>query len=110
MVEFKRAFRNACRPNHDSMRMRHNVYYVNFNPADTSVDVMVYAPAGTAPQLIDKLSSVIVAALGAPDLRAKFMALCLEPTGTTAGELAAIMEADTAHWAPIIKAAGFSVE
>lgn len=70
----------------------------------------VYAPPGTAPQLIDKLSSAIVAALQAPDLRAKLMALSLEPTGTTAGELAGIMAADSARWAPIVKSAGFNTE
>jgi tripartite-type tricarboxylate transporter receptor subunit TctC len=70
----------------------------------------VYAPAGTPSQLIDKLSSAIVVALGTPELRARLTGLGLEPTGTTPEQLAAIMAADTAHWAPIIKAAGFSAE
>jgi tripartite-type tricarboxylate transporter receptor subunit TctC len=33
-----------------------------------------------------------------------------EPTGTTPEQLAAIMAADTARWAPIVKASGFTAE
>ena len=67
----------------------------------------VYAPAATPVQVIDRLSGAIVAALESPELRAKLVALGVEPTGTTPEQLASIMAADTAHWAPIIKAAGF---
>jgi tripartite-type tricarboxylate transporter receptor subunit TctC len=67
----------------------------------------VYAPAATPAQVIDRLSGAIVAALESPELRAKLVALGVEPTGTTPEQLASIMAADTAHWAPIIKAAGF---
>jgi tripartite-type tricarboxylate transporter receptor subunit TctC len=70
----------------------------------------VYAPTGTPQALIDQLSTAIVAALRTPELREKFLALGLEPTGTTPQILAAIMAADTARWAPIIKAAGFTAE
>ena len=70
----------------------------------------VYAPAGTPQPVIDQLSTAIVAALRTPELREKFLALGLEPTGTTPQTLAAIMAADTARWAPIIKAAGFTAE
>ena len=70
----------------------------------------VFAPAGTPQAAVDRLSAVIVAALEAPSLREKFVALGLEPTGTTPERLAAIMAADTAHWQPIIKATGFTAE
>ena len=39
-----------------------------------------------------------------------FLSLGVEPTGTTPEALAAIMAADTARWAPIIKASGFTAE
>jgi tripartite-type tricarboxylate transporter receptor subunit TctC len=68
----------------------------------------VYGPAATPAQVIDRLSGAIVAALESPELRAKLVALGVEATGTTPEQLAAIMAADTAHWAPIIKAAGFN--
>jgi len=70
----------------------------------------VYAPAGTPPPVIDQLSRTIVAALQTPALQQKFVALGLEPTGTTPQMLAAIMAADTARWRPIVKASGFTLE
>ena len=70
----------------------------------------VFAPAGTPQPVIDQLSATIVAALQAPEFREKFIALGLEPTGTTPQALAAIMAADTARWRPIIKASGFTAE
>ncbi|HLB13620.1 MAG TPA: tripartite tricarboxylate transporter substrate-binding protein [Burkholderiales bacterium] len=70
----------------------------------------VYAPAGTPKPLIDHLSIAIVKALRTPTIRNKLMDLGLEPTGTTPDELAAIIAADTAHWAPIVRAAGFAAD
>ena len=70
----------------------------------------VYAPAGTPQPLITQLSAAIGAAVRTPELKTKFTALGLEPTGTTPEALAAIMAADTAYWRPIIKASGFTVE
>jgi tripartite-type tricarboxylate transporter receptor subunit TctC len=68
----------------------------------------VYAPARTPKPLIDRLSVAIVKALRTPDIRDKLTDLGVEPTGTTPDELAAIIAADTAHWAPIVRAAGFA--
>jgi len=70
----------------------------------------VYAPAGTPKRLIDQLSVAIAGALRTPALREKLMDLGLEPSGTTPEELAAIIAADTAHWAPIVRAAGFAAD
>jgi tripartite-type tricarboxylate transporter receptor subunit TctC len=49
-------------------------------------------------------------ALQTPELREKLVRVGLEPTGTTPEALAAIIAADTARWAPIIKASGFTLE
>jgi tripartite-type tricarboxylate transporter receptor subunit TctC len=70
----------------------------------------VYARAGTPRPLIDRLSRSIVASLRMPEIRERFLGLGVEPTGTTPEELAAIMAADTARWAPIVKASGFVAE
>jgi tripartite-type tricarboxylate transporter receptor subunit TctC len=70
----------------------------------------VYAPTGTPPAVIEQLSGAIVAALRAPETRAKLVAFGLEPTGTTPRALAEIMAADAARWAPVIKASGFTAE
>ena len=70
----------------------------------------LYAPAKTPQPVVDQLSRTIVAALQTPALQQKFVALGLEPTGTTPQTLAAIMAADTARWRPIVKASGFTLE
>lgn len=72
--------------------------------------VGVFAPAGTPKPVVDRLSAAIVEAVRTPSIRDQYLALGVEPTGTSAEELAAIMTADTARWAPIIKASGFSAD
>jgi tripartite-type tricarboxylate transporter receptor subunit TctC len=72
--------------------------------------VGVFAPAHTPKATIDRLSVAIVDALHEPAIRERYLSLGVEPTGTTPEELAAIMAADTARWAPVIKASGFSAE
>jgi tripartite-type tricarboxylate transporter receptor subunit TctC len=72
--------------------------------------VALYARAGTPKPLIDRLSAAVVAALRMTEIRDRFLGLGFEPTGTTPEELGAIMAADTARWAPIIKASGFTAD
>lgn len=68
----------------------------------------VYVPSRTPRTVIDDLSAAIVKALQMPEIRERLLSLGYEPTGTTPEALAAIMAADTARWAPIIKRSGFS--
>jgi tripartite-type tricarboxylate transporter receptor subunit TctC len=70
----------------------------------------VFAPAGTPTPAIEELAAAIQAALRAPELRARFTALGLEPTGTSPQALAAIIAEDTARWRPIVDAAGFRAD
>jgi tripartite-type tricarboxylate transporter receptor subunit TctC len=72
--------------------------------------VGVFAPARTPKVIVDRLSVAIVEALRTPSIRDRYLSLGVEPTGTTPEELAAIIAADTARWAPIIKASGFSAD
>jgi tripartite-type tricarboxylate transporter receptor subunit TctC len=51
--------------------------------------------------VIDQWSAVIANTVRTPGVRERLVDLGLEPTGTTPEELAAIMAADTARWAPI---------
>ena len=66
-----------------------------------------YAPAGTPPATIDRLSKAIVAALHEPDVREKLEGFGMEPTGLGPEELAKIQRHDYDFWGPIIKVAGF---
>ena len=70
----------------------------------------VFAPGGAPQAAIDRWSGAIVAALQVPEVREKFAAIGLEPTGTTPQALAAIVAADTVRWRVIVKATGFTAE
>jgi len=55
--------------------------------------------------------------VGAPWMKAEAVAreaattgFALEPTGTSAAELGAIMKRDAAFWAPAVKASGFTAD
>jgi tripartite-type tricarboxylate transporter receptor subunit TctC len=70
----------------------------------------VFAPAKTPPPIVERLSAAIVAALRTPAIRERFVALGLEPTGTTPQALAARVTADIELWRQIVKASGFVAE
>lgn len=66
-----------------------------------------YAPAGTPPATVARLSKAIIAALHAPDVREKLESYGMEPTGLGPEELARIHRRDYELWGPVIKASGF---
>jgi len=70
----------------------------------------LFAPANTPPDVIERLNKAIVTAVKAPEVRERLLAIGLEPTGTSAAELGAIMKRDAAFWAPAVKASGFTPE
>lgn len=70
----------------------------------------IFAPAGTPSPVMERLSAAVGEALRLPEIRQKLADLGLEAAGTTPEELAAIMAADTVHWAAIVKASGFTAE
>jgi tripartite-type tricarboxylate transporter receptor subunit TctC len=70
----------------------------------------MFAPAKTPPDVIAKLNKAIVDAVRAPDVRHRFLAFGLQPTGTSAAALADIQKDDSEKWAPAVKASGFRPE
>lgn len=70
----------------------------------------LFAPAGTPKPVVDALSAAIVKSMQSPAVRETYITIGVEPTGTTPEAFAAIIAADTARWAPIIKTTGFSAE
>jgi tripartite-type tricarboxylate transporter receptor subunit TctC len=67
----------------------------------------LFAPAGTPPAAIERLSKAAIAAVRDPVLRDKLEQMGLEPTGRGPSELAAILKADYDKWGPVIRASGF---
>ena len=64
----------------------------------------------TPPEIVERLNKAIVAAVGAPQIKERLLAFGLQPTGTSAAELARIQKADSGLWAPAVKASGFTPE
>jgi tripartite-type tricarboxylate transporter receptor subunit TctC len=68
----------------------------------------LYAPAKTPPEIVAKLNTAIVDAVKTPQIRERLLAFGMIPTGTTPSELGKIQKADTALWAPAVKASGYT--
>ena len=64
------------------------------------------APAGTSPEIIDKIQRDTVSILTMPDLRRKFDELGLEPVGNTPMEFAAAIKTEISKWTKVIGEAG----
>jgi tripartite-type tricarboxylate transporter receptor subunit TctC len=67
----------------------------------------LYAPAGTPPQAVGRLSQAALSALGDPALRKRLVEMGLEPTGLGPQKLADVLREDFKQWGPPIKESGF---
>lgn len=70
----------------------------------------MYAPAGTAPDIIKRLYSETRRALGSPDVRESLEKLGNEPVGSTPEEFNAFVRNEIAKWAKVVKAANIKPE
>jgi len=68
------------------------------------------APTGTPAAIIDRLSGEITAGVAAPDLKARLLALGVEPTPMTADKFGKFIGDETAKWAKVIRAANIKAE
>jgi tripartite-type tricarboxylate transporter receptor subunit TctC len=69
-----------------------------------------FAPARTPQETVERQSKIMAAAVRMPDVRERLLAYGLQPTGTSAAELAAIQKADSQRWAPTVMASGFTAD
>jgi tripartite-type tricarboxylate transporter receptor subunit TctC len=70
----------------------------------------VLAPAGTPSAIVAKLSAELARILRLPEIRAKLVAQGLEPYITTPEQFGALMKADQAKYAQIIRTANIRLE
>ncbi len=68
------------------------------------------APAGTPPEIVEKVQKEAARALQLPDVKERLAALGAEPVGGTPAELAARMRTESARWAAVVKAAGIKAD
>ena len=76
---------------------------------DVSAWFAYYAPAKTAPAIVQKVSTDIAGALAHPPVKARLEQLGCELVGSTPDGLAAHLRAEMDKWGPIIKEAGITV-
>ncbi|KQT45774.1 ABC transporter substrate-binding protein [Devosia sp. Leaf420] len=70
----------------------------------------LFAPAGTPPEVIEKLNAAAVAAVNDPAVKAQLAEAGAVVVGSTAEELAEHVKSEVARWAPVIAEAGVSIQ
>jgi len=70
----------------------------------------VLAPAGTPPEIVNRLSSEIARIVALPDVRERLAALNYEPVGSTPAELGRTIDAEIAKWKRVVKEANYKAE
>jgi tripartite-type tricarboxylate transporter receptor subunit TctC len=68
------------------------------------------APAATPKEVLARLNHAFVAALNAPETRARFAILLTEPVPSTVEEFGALMARERAKYEILVKASGARVD
>jgi tripartite-type tricarboxylate transporter receptor subunit TctC len=81
--------------------------------AESGVEGLVFGawkglmvPAATPQDIVDRLYAASVKALADPEFRKRLIELGAEPVGSTPAQFAAVIEAETASWATLVKSTG----
>jgi len=70
----------------------------------------VLAPAGTPPEIVNRLSQEIARIAKSPEMREKLLAMGAEPVGGTPEEFKAVIDRDIAKWKPLAQKVGIKVD
>jgi tripartite-type tricarboxylate transporter receptor subunit TctC len=68
--------------------------------------VGLFLPAGTPPEIAQKLSDAVNLALQSPDIRARLDQLAMEPVGGSPREFADYFRAEVVKWAKVVRETG----
>ena len=79
-------------------------------PIESSSWVMYFAPPGTPPAIVDKLSKAVAQALQSPEIVARFNELGIIPMGKNPTETAKFLEDEVAKWGKVITQANVKAE
>lgn len=70
----------------------------------------LFAPAGTPPAIVQRLSAEIVRIVQQPDMRERLLAQGADPIGMPAGEFRVYVKTELAKWGKVVRASGATVE
>jgi len=70
----------------------------------------VFAPAGTPPEIVNRLSAEIGKIARSPEMREKLVAMGAEPVGGTPAEFKTVIDQDIAKWKPLAQKVGIKVD
>lgn len=70
----------------------------------------ILAPAGTPPNIINRLNQEVLSVLNLPEIREQFKLMGLDIAGNTPTEFAAFISLDQKKWAQVIKDSGATVD
>ncbi|MDB5798757.1 MAG: transporter [Paucimonas sp.] len=70
----------------------------------------VFAPAGVAQPIVQRLATEVAKIINEPDVKARLIALGVEPSGMGPAELGAFQKAEVQKWANLIKSANIKAE
>jgi tripartite-type tricarboxylate transporter receptor subunit TctC len=68
------------------------------------------APAGTPPQIVQRLHDVTVKGIAKPEVKEKFAAIGTDVAPLNPTELGKFIQSEIAHWAKLVKLAGIQPE
>ena len=68
--------------------------------------IAMFVPAGTPPEIVQRLNDAVNRALQAPDVRERLEALAFEPVGGTQAQFAEYVKAEIAKWAKVVRETG----
>ena len=68
------------------------------------------APAGTPPEVINRIQQEVAKSLGTPAMKEKLLAQGAIPGGNTPAEFAKFIDAEHKKWAQVVKASGAKVD
>ena len=68
------------------------------------------APAGTPPDVINRVQQEVAKALASPAVKEKLLAQGAIPSGNTPQEFAKFIDSEIKKWAPVVKASGAKVD
>jgi tripartite-type tricarboxylate transporter receptor subunit TctC len=70
----------------------------------------VLAPAGTPPEIVNRLSVEIGRIVRSPEMRERLIAMGAEPVGGTPAEFKTVIDRDIAKWKPLAQRVGIRVD